>query len=165
MRGEFGKELRFKEMDLFSVDLNGEYSANRRYLTVERLDMRWGLVSLSHGRVAEAESEGPGAPRQLAGAYRRVAALPLPAREGRGAVLQRLPLRPAELFQGRVGSVSLAREGIGLLHEPAGAGSHPKGGEKQSHLFLLAQLQNNHSLRIVIPASLQSQQFCYMCPV
>ena len=47
MRGEFGKELRFKEMGLFSIDLNGEYSANRRYLTVERLDMRWGLVFLS----------------------------------------------------------------------------------------------------------------------
>ena len=81
MRGEFGKELRFKEMGLFSIDLNGEYSADRRYLTVERLDMRWGLVSLSHGRVAEAESEGPGAPRQLAGAHRRPATLPLPARE------------------------------------------------------------------------------------
>ena len=47
MRGEFGKELRFKEMGLFSIDLNGEYSADRRYLTVERLDMRWGLLSLS----------------------------------------------------------------------------------------------------------------------
>ena len=42
MRGKFGKELRFKEMGLFSIDLNGEYSADRRYLTVERLDMRWG---------------------------------------------------------------------------------------------------------------------------
>ena len=61
------------------MDLNGEYSANRRYLTVERLDMRWGLVSLSHGRVAEAESEEPGAPRQPAGAYRSAATLPLPA--------------------------------------------------------------------------------------
>ena len=79
MRGEFGKELRFKEMGLFSMDLNGEYSANRRYLTVERLDMRWGLVSLSHGRVAEAESEEPGAPRQPAGAHRSPATLPLPA--------------------------------------------------------------------------------------
>ena len=165
MRGKFGKELRFKEMGLFSIDLNGEYSADRRYLTVERLDMRWGLVSLSHGRVAEAESEKPGAPRQPVGAHCRPATLPLPARERRGAVLQRLPLRPAELFQGRVGSVSLAREGIGLLHEPAGAGSHPKGGEKQSHLFLLTQLQNNHSLQIVIPASFQSQQFCYLYPM
>ena len=79
MRGEFGKELRFKEMGLFSIDLNGEYSADRRYLTVERLDMRWGLVSLSHGRVAEAESEEPGAPRQPAWAHRSPAALPLPA--------------------------------------------------------------------------------------
>ena len=79
MRGKFGKELRFKEMGLFSMDLNGEYSADRRYLTVERLDMRWGLVSLSHDRVAEAESEEPGAPRQLAGAHRRPATLPMPA--------------------------------------------------------------------------------------
>ena len=79
MRGEFGKELRFKEMGLFSIDLNGEYSANRRYLTVERLDMRWGLVSLSHGRVVEAESEKLGAPRQPVGAHRRPATLPLPA--------------------------------------------------------------------------------------
>ena len=79
MRGEFGKELRFKEMGLFSMDLNGEYSADRRYLTVERLDMRWGLVSLSHGRVAEAESEEPGAPRQPVGTHRRAATLPLPA--------------------------------------------------------------------------------------
>ena len=165
MRGEFGKELRFKEMGLFSMDLNGEYSADRRYLTVERLDMRWGSFVLSHGRVAEAESEGPGAPRQPAGAHRSPATLPLPARERRGAVLQRLPLRPAELLQGRAGSVSLAREGICLLHDPAGAGSHPKGGEKQSHLFLLAQLQNNHSLQIVIPASFQSQQFCYLYPM
>ena len=81
MRGKFGKELRFKEMGLFSIDLNGEYSANRRYLTVERLDMRWGLVFLSHGRVVEAESEKPGAPRQPAGAHRRPATLPMPARE------------------------------------------------------------------------------------
>ncbi|KAK8819264.1 hypothetical protein WA577_003730 [Blastocystis sp. JDR] len=79
VRGEFGKELRFKEMGLFSMDLNGEYSADRRYLTVECLDMRWGLVFLSHGRVAEAESEKPGAPRQPAGAHRSPATLPLPA--------------------------------------------------------------------------------------
>ena len=79
MRGEFGKELRFKEMGLFSIDLNGEYSADRRYLTVERLDMRWGLVSLSHGRFVEAESEKPGAPRQPVGTHRRAATLPLPA--------------------------------------------------------------------------------------
>ena len=165
MRGEFGKELRFKEMGLFSMDLNGEYSANRRYLTVERLDMRWGSFVLSHGRFAEAESEEPGAPRQPVGAHCSPATLPLQARERRGAVLQPLPFRPAELLQGRAGSVSLAREGIGLLHEPAGARSHPKGGEKQSHLFLLAQLQNNHSLQIVIPASFQSQQFCYLYPM
>lgn len=79
MRGEFGKELRFKEMGLFSMDLNGEYSANRRYLTVERLDMRWGSFVLSHGRVVEAESEKLGAPRQPVGAHRRPATLPLPA--------------------------------------------------------------------------------------
>ena len=79
MRGEFGKELRFKEMGLFSIDLNGEYSADRRYLTVERLDMRWGLVSLSHGRVVEAESEEPGAPCQPVGAHRNSTTLPLPA--------------------------------------------------------------------------------------
>ena len=79
MRGEFGKELRFKEMGLFSIDLNGEYSADRRYLTVERLDMRLHSFVVLHGRVAEAESEGPGAPRQLAGAYRSAATLPLPA--------------------------------------------------------------------------------------
>ena len=81
MRGEFGKELRFKEMGLFSIDLNGEYSADRRYLTVERLDMRLHSFVVSHGRVAEAESEEPGAPRQPVGAHRRPATLPLPARE------------------------------------------------------------------------------------
>ena len=79
MRGKFGKELRFKEMGLFSIDLNGEYSADRRYLTVERLDMRLHSFVLSHGRVVEAESEEPGAPRQPAGAHRSPATLPLPA--------------------------------------------------------------------------------------
>ena len=79
MRGEFGKELRFKEMGLFSIDLNGEYSADRRYLTVERLDMRLHSFVLSHGRVAEAESEEPGAPCQPAGAHRNPTTLPLPA--------------------------------------------------------------------------------------
>ena len=45
VRGEYGKELRFKEMGLFAIDLNGEYSADRRYLTVERLYRRSRFLS------------------------------------------------------------------------------------------------------------------------
>lgn len=38
MRGKFGKELRFKEMKLYALDVNREYSGVRPYLTVERID-------------------------------------------------------------------------------------------------------------------------------
>ena len=40
VRGKYGKDLRFKEMGLYSIDFNGEYSENRRYLTVEKLGIR-----------------------------------------------------------------------------------------------------------------------------
>ena len=43
MLGKFGKQYRFKEMKLYSLDLNGEYSGDREYLTVElvRKRERW----------------------------------------------------------------------------------------------------------------------------
>ena len=40
VRGKFGKELRFKEMKLYALDVNREYSGVRAYLTVERIDTR-----------------------------------------------------------------------------------------------------------------------------
>ena len=40
VRGRFGKELRFKEMKMHVLDVNGEYSGDRKYLTVERIDTR-----------------------------------------------------------------------------------------------------------------------------
>lgn len=40
MREKFGKELRFKEMQLYALDVNHEYSGVRPYLTVERIDTR-----------------------------------------------------------------------------------------------------------------------------
>ena len=42
MRGRFGKELRFKEMKLYGLDVNGEYSAVRKYMTVERVNTSQG---------------------------------------------------------------------------------------------------------------------------
>ena len=38
MRGKFGKELRLKEMHFYELDVDGEYSGIRRYLTVERIN-------------------------------------------------------------------------------------------------------------------------------
>ncbi len=38
VRGRFGKELRFKEMKLYNLNVDGEYSAMRKYLTVERIN-------------------------------------------------------------------------------------------------------------------------------
>lgn len=38
VRGRFGKELRFKEMKLYTLNVDGEYSAMRKYLTVERIN-------------------------------------------------------------------------------------------------------------------------------
>ena len=38
MLGQFGKQYRFKEMKLYSLDWDGEYSAPRKYLTVERVN-------------------------------------------------------------------------------------------------------------------------------
>ncbi|KAM7455148.1 putative transferase [Blastocystis sp. subtype 1] len=51
VRGRFGKELRFKEMKLYTLNVDGEYSAMRKYLTVERINtsrIRQELFSLSH---------------------------------------------------------------------------------------------------------------------
>ena len=38
VRGRFGKELRFKEMKMYNLNVNGEYSGMRKYLTVERMN-------------------------------------------------------------------------------------------------------------------------------
>ncbi len=38
IRGRFGKELRLKEMKLYTLNVDGEYSAMRKYLTVERIN-------------------------------------------------------------------------------------------------------------------------------
>ena len=38
VRGRFGKELRFKEMKLYTLNVDGEYSAMRKCLTVERIN-------------------------------------------------------------------------------------------------------------------------------
>ena len=38
MRGHFGKDVRFKEMKMYLLDVNGEYSGDRKYLTVELVD-------------------------------------------------------------------------------------------------------------------------------
>ena len=40
IRGRFAKELRFKEMKLYSCDINGEYSGEQKYMTVEELHSR-----------------------------------------------------------------------------------------------------------------------------
>lgn len=61
VRGRFGKELRFKEMKLYTLNVDGEYSAMRKYLTVERINtsirrenalhigqIRQEILSLSH---------------------------------------------------------------------------------------------------------------------
>ena len=42
VRGRFGKQLRFKEMKLYGLDVNGEYSAVRKYMTVERVNTSQG---------------------------------------------------------------------------------------------------------------------------
>ena len=38
MRGHFGKDVRFKEMKMYLLDANGEYSGARKYLTVEHVN-------------------------------------------------------------------------------------------------------------------------------
>ena len=38
MRGHFGKDVRFKEMKMYLLDVNGEYSGDRKYLTVEHVN-------------------------------------------------------------------------------------------------------------------------------
>lgn len=38
VRGRFGKELRFKEMKMYNLNVDGEYSGMRKYLTVERMN-------------------------------------------------------------------------------------------------------------------------------
>lgn len=38
VRGKFGKELRFKEMKMYHLNVDGEYSGMRKYLTVERMN-------------------------------------------------------------------------------------------------------------------------------
>lgn len=38
VRGKFGKELRFKEMKMYHLDVDGEYSGMRKYITVERIN-------------------------------------------------------------------------------------------------------------------------------
>lgn len=38
VRGRFGKELRFKEMKMYNLNVDGEYSGMRKYLTVEMMN-------------------------------------------------------------------------------------------------------------------------------
>ena len=38
VRGRFGKELRFKEMKQYTLNVDGEYSGMRKHLTVERMN-------------------------------------------------------------------------------------------------------------------------------
>lgn len=38
IKDRFGKELRFKEMKLYELDLNQEYSGIRKYITVEGMN-------------------------------------------------------------------------------------------------------------------------------
>ena len=38
VRGHFGKDARFKEMRMYLLDVNSEYSGDRKYLTVEHVN-------------------------------------------------------------------------------------------------------------------------------